>query len=79
MGDRKRAVVFVDGNNWYHSLRDLNVPHRGDLDYAKISKKIIGDREWIATRYYIGVLPQDYSKEDYEGQRRFLARLVKIE
>src|SRR5438309_1254711 len=81
MSESPRALVFIDGNNWFHSLQDLQIEHRGDLDYAKISRKIVGadtgGRTWVGTRYYIGIVPQDYSKEDYEGQRRFLSRLEK--
>ena len=39
MGDR--AVVFIDGNNWFHSLKNLGVADRGRLNYGKISKKLM--------------------------------------
>lgn len=32
-----RAVIYVDGNNWYHALKNANVPDLGSLDYARIS------------------------------------------
>jgi hypothetical protein len=49
-----RSVLFVDGNTWYHGLRDAGVTDLGRLDFARISKKLSGPREWIGTRYYIG-------------------------
>jgi len=49
-----RAVLFVDGNNWFHSLRKAGVDDLFMLDYAKISTKLVGPRVWLATRYYIG-------------------------
>lgn len=53
-----RAVLFIDGNNWYHSLSELGVGDLGRLDYAKISEKLVGPRTWIGTRYYIGRVQQ---------------------
>ena len=70
-----RAVVFVDGNNWFHALCDVGVEDRARLDYKKISEKLVGPREWLATRYYIGQVSQKYHPELYAQQRSFLASL----
>lgn len=70
-----RAIVFIDGNNWYHSLRDLGLDDLGRLDYAKVSLKLLGPRTWIATRYYIGRVPQTGDPSLYADQRRFLSSL----
>lgn len=71
----QRAIVFVDGNNWYHSLKRNHVGAPGELDYAKISQKLAGTRDWIETRYYIGALNQSSNPAAYADQRRFLSRL----
>ena len=71
-----RAVLFVDGNNWYHSLHGLGLTRLSRLDYAVISKKLTGPRTWIATRYYIGEVHQRGNSRLYADQRRFLARLT---
>jgi uncharacterized LabA/DUF88 family protein len=73
MGDR--AIVFIDGNNWFHALRDAGVEDRGRLDYRKISEKLLGPRLWIETRYYIGRMTQEISPTLYGQQRSFLAGL----
>lgn len=70
-----RAVVFVDGNNWYHSLCNIGVEDRARLDYQKISTKLLGPRQWVATRYYIGQVNQKYNPSLYAQQRSFLAGL----
>jgi len=70
-----RAVVFVDGNNWYHSLKDCGLDDLGRLNYAKVSRKLLGPREWIGTRYYIGQVKQQGNTRLYADQRRFLADL----
>ena len=36
-----RAVVYIDGNNWYHSLKENGVVDQGNLNYAKISLKFL--------------------------------------
>ncbi len=71
-----RAVVFIDGNNWYHSMKDAGIGDLGRLDYGKISRKLLGPRDWIATRYYIGQVPQTGDTSLYAAQRRFLASLL---
>lgn len=71
-----RAIVFVDGNNWFHSLCDVGADDRGRLDYKKISEKLLGPRDWIETRYYIGQLNQKHNAGLYAQQRSFLARLT---
>lgn len=71
-----RAVLFVDGSNWHHSVRDAGVKSPGELSYAKLSKKLIGPGgEWIGTRYYIGRVNQHEAPTLYARQRQFLARL----
>ena len=47
----ERSVLFVDGNNWYHSLTKLGISNLGRFNFAKVSRKLIGPREWTATRY----------------------------
>jgi len=70
-----RAVLFIDGNNWYHSLKDVGLTDVGRLSYATISKKLIGPRDWTATRYYIGQVQQRGNPRLYADQRAFVASL----
>lgn len=74
-GGRKpdRAILFVDGNNWYHALDQAGVRYLMELDYAKISNKLVTPREWCGTRYYIGAMKQEWNATDYANQRRFLS------
>lgn len=73
---RQRATLFIDGNNWYHFCGEVGVKNPLDLSYAKISRKLILDREWVETRYYIGALRQDTGRERYAAQRTFLDRIT---
>ena len=71
-----RAILFIDGNNWYHALRDNGVRDLARLDYAAISRKLVEYRDWVGTRYYIGRMDQRWNAQAYASQRSFLARLV---
>lgn len=68
-----RALLFIDGNNWYHACRACGIRDLFTLDYARISEKLTHPREWIASRYYIGALKHTHI--GYREQRQFLARL----
>ena len=73
-----RAVVFVDGSNWYHALEGVRVKSYSTLDYQKVSQKLAGAREWHGLRWYIGQVVQNEdprSVELYRGQRTFIERL----
>lgn len=72
MPDPERAVIFIDGNNWYHSLKEANVTDIRRLDYVKIAQKLVGPRTWQETRYYVGQVPQEGNLGSYAGQRSFL-------
>ncbi len=68
-----RAVIFIDGNNWYHATKESGVQDLLRLDYSKIATKLVGPRDWIGTRYYIGRVRQSGNAQLYAGQRRFLS------
>ena len=71
-----RAIVFIDGNNWYHSVRGLGLTDLGRLDYGKVSRKLVGPaRDWVGTRYYVGQVNQAEAPDQYANQRRFLSTL----
>ncbi len=72
----ERTVLFIDGNNWYHGLRALGLTELRRLDYARISRKLVGpSRAWTSTRYYVGQVNQSEAPDQYAAQRRFLAEL----
>lgn len=70
-----RAILFIDGNNWYHAVKGLAVRDLFNLDYERISRKLVGPRVWLGTRYYIGQVSQEGNPRLYADQRRFLAKL----
>jgi uncharacterized LabA/DUF88 family protein len=71
----ERSVLFVDGNNWYHALRNAGLTNLGRLNYAKVSQKLVQGREWVSTRYYIGQVKQKDNTDLYSAQRSYLSWL----
>lgn len=71
----ERAILFVDGNNWYHALKDAGFHDLGQLNYAKVSQKLVAFRQWIATRYYVGQVQQRGNTGLYAAQRHAMAWL----
>lgn len=53
-----RCTVFIDGSNFYHGLRRLGVDSQR-LDYRRMAKKLVLDRELREIRYYIGKVSGD--------------------
>jgi uncharacterized LabA/DUF88 family protein len=72
---RERAVVFIDGNNCYHALKEARVSGLRRLNYAKVSEKIVGARDWVGTRFYIGQVKNEGNKRLYDDQRQYHAFL----
>ncbi|HKI04861.1 MAG TPA: NYN domain-containing protein [Thermoanaerobaculia bacterium] len=68
-----RALLFIDGNNWYHACKACGVKDRFALSYVAVSRKLVDPRTWVGTRYYIGALKQTH--RGYREQRQFLSRL----
>lgn len=65
---RERAAVFIDGNNWYHALKRIEVSTK--LDYRAVTAKLIRNREWVDTRYYVGRVSGNLGR--MRDQQRFL-------
>ena len=70
-----RAVIFIDGNNFYHGMRDIRLTPDATFDYEAFSRKLIKGRDWVETRYYIGQVQQKGDLTLYKKQRQFLAHL----
>jgi len=75
---KRSAIVFVDGNNWYHNVKSLIAKPRG-LDFGKIGK-VVCDRFGLdlkEVRYYNSVPDIELGEENYYKHMVFLAGLKK--
>lgn len=46
----QRAVLFIDGNNWYFALKEIGV-RSSALDYRRVARKLVQERELRQVRY----------------------------
>lgn len=60
-GSEQRAVVFIDGNNWYYALKDLGI-RSGALDYRRVARRLVEDRQPRRVSYYVGRVVQPLSR-----------------
>ncbi len=74
----ERAVIFIDGNNFYHGMKKLGLP-AAELDYGRLSQKLVLNREWKETRYYIGQVRQEGDLTHYANQRKFFHALAQFD
>lgn len=79
----KRAIVFVDGSNWYHKLKALLAPlglkPRVDFDLRGFTGSLVHPDELLGVRYYIGQVRRKRgdpkSEELYAKQQQLIAFL----
>lgn len=66
----RRAMVFVDGGNWYFKLKELlalvGKKPRTDFDVQKFAKDLVALDALIDIRYYIGKLKRKHGNEKSE-------------
>jgi len=79
-----KAVVFIDGNNFYFRLKDLTLQmnckyHLLDFNYPKFAKWLVGNDELAQVRYYIGALRRKpgngKSEKMYADQQKLIGKL----
>lgn len=73
---KKNAILFVDGNNWYHNVKSLIRKPRG-LDFEKIGR-LVCERfgfDLLEVRYYNSVPDIALGDENYYKHMVFLAGL----
>lgn len=57
----ERASVFIDGNNWYYALKDLGI-RSGVLDYRRVARRLVEDRQLRRVLYYVGRVVQPLAR-----------------
>jgi len=76
MKTKKKAIMFVDGNNWYHNVKSV-VPKPRAIDFRKLSDMIAKhfDLDVVWIRYYNSVPDIELGEENYYKHMVFLAGL----
>lgn len=78
---KEKVAIYIDGNNFYKYLKDeeISFPKGTKFDFSKFVEFLIGERECISKRYYVGIAKNfDNSKKSEQivrGQQKFLQKL----
>lgn len=75
--NKKKAIIFIDGNNWYHNLKSSLKP--GTLNFKKLSE-IIAEHFNLKIkeiRYYNSTPDIELGEESYYKHMVFLTKLKK--
>jgi len=68
----ERAILFIDGSNFYHSSGSIGIA-TGDLNYQALAHKLVLDRSVAGIRYYVGKVSGDIFR--VVQQEKFLSKL----
>jgi uncharacterized LabA/DUF88 family protein len=76
MKTKKRAIVFIDGNNWYHNVQSV-VDKPRTVDFRKLSNQIAKhfNINIVEIRYYNSIPDIELGEEVYYKHMMFLAGL----
>ncbi|MFA4831717.1 MAG: NYN domain-containing protein [Patescibacteria group bacterium] len=81
MEKKERIFILIDGNNFYHRLKELELTNLLFFDYEKLTKFFIGRRFLVSKNYYIGAIREERdnlkSKELMIGQQKLTGKLQK--
>jgi uncharacterized LabA/DUF88 family protein len=72
---KERVIILIDGSNFYYST----AKKEKKIDFEKLIKEILGDRELVRVYYYVAPLDIQADEEKYWGHQRFLDKLRQIE
>ncbi|MDO8579817.1 MAG: NYN domain-containing protein [bacterium] len=71
------VAIYIDGSNTYKRLKSLDIPQKSNrFDYSAFVRHLVGDRELISKRYYVGIVKNVDRSEQAEkmvkSQQKFL-------
>ncbi len=72
---KERVMIFIDGSNFYHSLKDINA---GKINFKRLLAFLTKDKLLVLTFYYNASLNRGEDEEKYWEQQRFFDFLRKI-
>jgi len=74
----ERIIIFIDGSNFYHSVKDTFAVHDNEVDFGKLVEILREDRLLIGVYYYNAPLDRGYNEQIYWKQQKFFSELRKI-
>jgi 6-hydroxy-3-succinoylpyridine 3-monooxygenase len=76
----ERAIILIDGSNFYFKLRDLKLHQLLTFDFTSFSHSLIGKNKLVSAIYYVEKVRTDgteKTQELFNKQRKLLAHLKK--
>lgn len=77
MPDFDKVNIYIDGSNLYHTLR--SVARRRDVDFGKLTAKLVGNRKLVRAYYYNAPVDQAREPDLYKNQQKFFEALRGID
>jgi len=80
---KERAVVYIDGNNFYGYLKDKEIGFKKGVkfNYSKFTDFLLEGRKCISKRYYVGIarnIDDSFkSRKIVKDQQKFLEEIKK--
>lgn len=76
----ERIAIYIDGSNTYNKLKSFGLPEEGKrFDFSAFVSHIVGKRELISKRYYVGIVRNHDNSDKGEvlarKQQQFLETL----
>ena len=80
MNQGDRVIIFIDGSNLYHILKNIfgNSKTLMDFDFENFVKFITKDRKLIRTYYYSAPLDRKKDEDTYSKQQKFFEKIKKL-
>ena len=74
----KRVCIFIDGSNFYHSLRDFSNRKVNFQNFVSLLVGTSGTQTLIRTYYYNATRIKEDNSQQYEAQQRFFDALRRL-
>lgn len=72
----ERAIILIDGSNFYHRLKELHLRHLLSFDYAAFANFLCGaKRKLMGCTYYIGAVREEVGNE---RSQKLMANQVRL-
>ena len=79
----ERVFIIIDGNNFYHRLKETGLKNLLRLDYEKFARFLVGKRSLALKKYYIGAIREEpgnlKSRILMQNQQKLLGKLKKYD
>jgi len=79
--EKNRVFIIIDGNNFYHRLKEASLKNLLSFDYKKFSEFLARGREVVLKKYYIGAIREEpgnlKSRKLMANQQKLISNLQK--